>query len=96
MLNASAFPGGQRQADGTSAYTLGRMSFDMFQSPDLLVKIDRVSQPILPIAHTTQYTHDIIAEFTIVDDDMPPHDIPPLSGIVSNLGVCEPNGPLSD
>ncbi len=87
MINAPSFPGGQRQADGSMVYSLGRMSFGMFQPQDLLVQIDHVRQPILPIANTTQYTHDIIAEFTIVKADMPP-----LSGIVKNLGVCEPNG----
>ncbi|MBE9032497.1 fimbrial protein [filamentous cyanobacterium LEGE 11480] len=87
MINAPSFPGGQPQANGQMAYSLGRMSFGMFQPKDLLVQLDRVSQPIEPIANTTQHTHDIIAEFTIVDRHQPT-----VSGVVKNLGICEPNG----
>ena len=48
------------------------------------IAIDRVLQSVLPL-DDTQRTYDIWVEFTIVDEA-----VPPLQGIVRNLGVCEP------
>lgn len=84
LINAPNFPNGTRQEDGRYLYSLGRLSFNMFQPQNLKVAIDRVSQPIQSI-NNTQRTHDIQVKFTIVDDA-----VPPLQGIVQNLGVCQP------
>ena len=86
LINAPNFPDGELQADGRYLYTLGRLAFNMFQPKTLKVAIDRVFQPILPI-DDSQRTHDIWVDFTIADDA-----VPPLKGIVRNLGVCEPYG----
>ncbi|MDJ0705789.1 MAG: PAP/fibrillin family protein [Leptolyngbyaceae cyanobacterium MO_188.B28] len=84
LINAPNFPDGELQADGRHLYTLGRLAFNMFQPKTLKVAIDRVFQPILPI-DDTQRTHDIWVDFTIADDA-----VPPLKGVVRNLGVCQP------
>lgn len=84
MINAPTFPGGQRCEDGTYLYSLGRLAFNMFQPKDLLIKIDRVVQPVLPISNSSQHTHDIRVEFSTVNE------VKQLQGIVTNLGVCEP------
>ena len=84
LINAPNFPDGELQADGRYLYTLGRLAFNMFQPKTLKVAIDRVLQPVLPI-DDPQRTHDIWVDFTIVDDV-----VPPLQGVVRNLGVCEP------
>lgn len=85
LISAPNFPDGEIQADGTYRYSLGRLAFNMFQPATLKVAINRVSQPVWPIAEGPQRTHDIVVEFTIADADYPP-----LTGIVRNLGVCEP------
>jgi hypothetical protein len=85
LISAPSFPDGELREDGTYAYTLGRLAFNMFQPKALKVLIDQVSQPVFPIAGSSQRTHDIVVEFTTLS-----HDFPPLRGIVRNLGVCEP------
>lgn len=84
MINAPTFPGGQRCEDGTYLYSMGRLAFNMFQPKDLLIKIDRVVQPVLPISNSSKRTHDIRVEFSTVNEAKQ------LQGIVTNLGVCEP------
>ena len=84
LTNAPNFPNGERQADGRYVYTLGRLAFNMFQPKHLKVVIDRVSKSIRPRTDSP-WTHDIQVEFTVLEDAMPP-----LQGIVQNLGVCEP------
>jgi len=85
LISAPSFPDGELQEDGTYTYTLGRLAFNMFQPKDLKVVVNQVSQPVFPIAGSSQRTHDIVVEFTALS-----HDFPPLRGIVRNLGVCEP------
>jgi hypothetical protein len=85
LISAPSFPNGERQEDGTYAYTLGRLAFNMFQPKDLKVAINQVSQPVLPIEGSSLRTHDIVVEFTTLS-----HGQPSLQGIVRNLGVCEP------
>ena len=85
LISAPSFPHGERQQDGTYAYTLGRLAFNMFQPKHLQVRINRVSQPIWPIEKTGRCTHDIVVEFQTLSDDFPL-----LTGFVRNLGVCEP------
>jgi hypothetical protein len=87
LISAPSFPDGERRPDGTYCYTLGRLAFNMFQPRDLKVVINRVSQPVLPIAKGKQRSHDIVVEFTTVSKDTPT-----LRGIVRNLGVCQPEG----
>lgn len=84
MINAPTFPGGQRCEDGTYLYSMGRLAFNMFQPKDLLIKIDRVVQPVLPIPNSSQRTHDVRVEFSTVNEANR------LQGIVTNRGVCEP------
>jgi hypothetical protein len=85
LINAPNFPNGERRADGKYVYTLGRLAFNMFQPTSLKLVIDRVLQPVIPIGNGQQRTHDIIVEFTTVDENTPT-----LQGITHNLGVCEP------
>ncbi len=86
LLSAPSFPDGERQADGTYVYTLGRLAFNMFQPQALKVVIQQVSQPVVPIQGTSQHSHDIVVKFHTLGDG-----VPPLEGIVRNLGVCEPD-----
>jgi hypothetical protein len=85
LISAPNFPNGEQRADGKYMYTLGRLAFNMFQPTSLKIVIDRVLQPVVPVGKGQQRTHDIIVEFTTVDED-----IPTLQGIVHNLGICEP------
>lgn len=85
LISAPSFPDGERRADGTYCYTLGRLAFNMFQPADLQVVINQVSQPVLPIGSGEQRSHDIVVEFTTISGSLPS-----LKGIVRNLGVCEP------
>lgn len=85
LISAPIFPGGTQLADGHYSYTLGRLAFNLFQPKDLPVIIEQVFQPVLPIGEGPQSTHDIVVNFTIAS---PP--LPPLEGIVRNLGVCQP------
>lgn len=84
LINAPNFPNGELR-DGKYIYTLGRLAFNMFQPTSLKIAIDRVMQPVIPVGNGKQRTHDIIVEFTTVEENMPQ-----LQGIVRNLGVCEP------
>lgn len=84
LINAPNFPNGELR-DGKYIYTLGRLAFNMFQPTSLKIAIDRVMQPVIPVGNGKQRTHDIIVEFTTIDEN-----IPQLQGIVRNLGVCEP------
>lgn len=84
LINAPNFPNGELR-DGKYIYTLGRLAFNMFQPTSLKIAIDRVMQPVIPVGNGQQRTHDIIVEFTTIDEN-----IPQLQGIVRNLGVCEP------
>lgn len=85
LISAPIFPDGKLRADGTYAYTLGRLAFNMFRPRRLLLVIDQVAQPVWPITGTKQQTHDIVVNFTTLGDTYPA-----TSGIVRNLGVCEP------
>ncbi len=85
LISAPNFPQGEKRQDGKFAYTLGRLAFNMFQPTNLKIVIDRVLQPVLPLGDEEKLTHDIVVEFTTVDDHLPQ-----LKGIVRNLGVCQP------
>lgn len=85
LISAPNFPGGERLANGKFAYTLGRLAFNMFQPTKLKVVIDRVLQPVFLIGNGEQRSHDIVVEFTTANESLPQ-----ISGVVRNLGVCEP------
>ena len=85
LISAPNFPNGEHRADGKYIYTLGRLAFNMFQPTSLKIAIDRVMQPVVPVGKGQQRTHDIIVQFTTVDENTPT-----LQGVVRNLGVCEP------
>lgn len=85
LISAPIFPQGEQLADGKFAYTLGRLAFNMFQPTELKVVIDRVLQPVFLLDNGEQRTHDIVVEFTTIDES-----VPQLSGIVRNLGICQP------
>lgn len=85
LISAPSFPYGEQLADGRFAYTLGRLAFNMFQPTKLKVVIDRVSQPVFLLADGETRNHDIVVEFTTIDDTLPP-----ISGIVRNLATCKP------
>jgi hypothetical protein len=86
LISAPNFPDGELQPDGTYAYTLGRLAFNMFAPQTLKVVIEEVSQPVLPIAGTSQLTHDIVVQFITVGQAGTS-----LRGLVRNLGVCAPS-----
>ncbi|AFY48533.1 PAP_fibrillin [Nostoc sp. PCC 7524] len=85
LISAPNFPGGELLPNGKFAYSLGRLAFNMFQPTGLKLVIDRVLQPVFPVGNGEQRTHDIVVEFTTIDESFPQ-----LSGIVRNLGVCQP------
>ncbi|MBD2664457.1 hypothetical protein B6N60_00813 [Richelia sinica FACHB-800] len=85
LISAPSFPQGEQLADGRFAYTLGRLAFNMFQPTKLRVVIDRVFQPVRYLGQGEQQSHDIVVEFTTIDES-----VPQLRGIVRNLGVCQP------
>ncbi|MBD2457620.1 fimbrial protein [Nostoc sp. FACHB-87] len=85
LISAPNFPGGKRLGNGKFVYTLGRLAFNMFQPTTLKLVIDRVSQPIFLLGNGEQRSHDIVVEFTTVDENYPQ-----ISGVVRNLSVCEP------
>jgi hypothetical protein len=85
LISAPNFPQGEKLQDGKFAYTLGRLAFNMFQPVNLKIVIDRVLQPVFPIDETGKLTHDIVVEFTTIDEHLPQ-----LKGIVRNLGVAQP------
>lgn len=85
LISAPNFPGGEKRQDGRFAYTLGRLAFNMFQPVNLKIVIDRVLQPVLPLDDTEKLTHDIVVEFTTVDEHLSQ-----LKGIVRNLGIARP------
>ncbi|ACK71568.1 conserved hypothetical protein [Gloeothece citriformis PCC 7424] len=86
LISAPNFPGGELTDEGKYSYTLGRLAFNMFQPAQLKLVIDRVCQPVFPVNNGQQKSHDIIVEFTTIDDNFPQ-----LKGIVHNFGICEPS-----
>jgi hypothetical protein len=85
LISAPNFPGGEQLTNGKYAYTLGRLAFNMFQPTALKLVIDRVLQPVLLLGNGEERSHDIIVEFTTIDESFPK-----LAGIVRNQGVCHP------
>ncbi|NEO31833.1 MAG: fimbrial protein [Symploca sp. SIO3C6] len=85
LINAPNFPGGKQLPDGKFTYTLGRLAFNMFQPTQLKLVIDRVLQPVRLLENKQQRSHDIVVEFTTIDESFPK-----LTGIVHNQGVCHP------
>jgi hypothetical protein len=85
LISAPNFPKGEQLADGRFAYTLGRLAFNMFQPTELKVVVDRVLQPVFLLENGEQQTHDIVVEFTTIDES-----VPQLSGIVRNQGISQP------
>jgi hypothetical protein len=83
LISAPNFPNREQRSDGTPVYTLGRLAFNLFQPTQLKLVIDRVLQPVLPIEGGPQRTHDIVVEFTTIDETLPT-----LQGIVHNTGIC--------
>jgi len=86
---APIFPGGERMADGRYAFTLGRIGFNALEPLDLRLVIDRITQPLAPLASSEageagdRYRFDAVVEFTIVDDRGAG-----LRGIVRSLAEC--------
>ena len=85
LINAPNFPGRQPNYKSRCIYSLGRLSFNVFEPSGLLIEIERVTQPILPTVRNNELTHDIIVEFKTID-----RQIPELRGIVKNLAICTP------
>ncbi|WP_013322584.1 PAP/fibrillin family protein [Gloeothece verrucosa] len=85
LISAPNFPGGELLEHGKYSYTLGRLAFNMFQPVKLKLVIDRVLQPVFPVNNGQQRSHDIIVEFTTIEDNLPE-----IKGIVHNFGICEP------
>jgi hypothetical protein len=85
LISAPSFPQGEQLADGKFAYTLGRLAFNMFQPTKLKLVIDRVFQPVRYLGEGEKRSHDIVVEFTTIDES-----VPQLRGVVRNLGICQP------
>ena len=85
LISAPNFPGGEQLANGKYVYTLGRLAFNMFEPTALKLVIDRVLQPVLLLENGEERSHDIIVEFTTIDESLPL-----VAGIVRNQGVCHP------
>ncbi|MDZ7957531.1 MAG: PAP/fibrillin family protein [Aulosira sp. DedQUE10] len=85
LISAPNFPEGEQLVDGSFTYTLGRLAFNMFQPTGLKVAIQRVLQPVFLLKNGTQRSHDIVVEFTTIDES-----VLKLNGIVRNQGVCQP------
>lgn len=85
LISAPSFPQGKKLESGKYAYTLGRLAFNMFEPTDLPLVIDCVQQPVVPLGDGEKRTHDIVVKFTLIDETLPP-----LKGIVRNLGICYP------
>ncbi len=85
LISAPSFPQGEKLPNGKYAYSLGRLSFNMFQPTKLKLVIDCVKQPVVLLDEEEKRSHDIIVEFTVIDSDYPK-----LKGVVHNLGICYP------
>ncbi|BAY23096.1 hypothetical protein NIES2100_28600 [Calothrix sp. NIES-2100] len=85
LISAPNFPDGEQLADGSFAYTLGRVAFEMFQPKELKLSIKRVLQPVFLLGNGEERSHDIIVEFTTIDQSFPQ-----LAGIIRTIGVCSP------
>ena len=85
LISAPNFPGRLEDESNRYVYTLGRLAFNKFQPVNLRVALDRVSQPVFATAKENEYSHDIVVEFQIVEENFPK-----LEGIVKNLAVCSP------
>ena len=83
LISAPNFPDGQKRIDGKYEYTLGRLAFNLFQPTDLKLVIDRVLQPVFPLEEAGKFTHDILVDFTIIDERANN-----LQGVIKNLGWC--------
>jgi len=90
LLSAPNFPDGQQTASGQWQYTLGRLAFDMFRPQDLPVQLTEVFQEIQPLPDGIQHTHNIVVHFQATRAGLPP-----VQGIVRNLGVCQPAAPTA-
>ncbi|MEA5510133.1 PAP/fibrillin family protein [Crocosphaera sp. UHCC 0190] len=85
LISAPSFPQGEKLPNGKYAYTLGRLAFNMFEPTNLKLVIDAVRQPVVLLGEGEKRSHDIVVEFTIIDEYFPS-----LKGVVKNLGVCYP------
>ena len=88
LINAPNFPGRLEDPDYEYVYTLGRLAFNKFEPVNLRVAIERVSQPVFATSNENEYSHDIVVEFKIIDQEFPK-----IQGIVKNLAVCSPITP---
>ena len=75
----------EKFSNGKYAYTLGRLAFNMFELTNLKLVIDSVRKPVVLLGEGEKLSHDIVVEFSIIDELFPP-----LKGIVRNLGICYP------
>jgi hypothetical protein len=87
LISAPSFPGGQPLEDGTIAYTLGRLAFNLFQPSSLKLVLEEVRQPVFPVnnGEQEQRTHDIVVKWRSIEAKYQQ-----IKGIVRNLGVCKP------
>ena len=85
LISAPSFPQGQKLSNGKYAYTLGKLAFNMFQPTNLKLVIDSVKQPVVLLGEKEKRSHDIVIEFSIIDELFPP-----LKGIVRDLAVSSP------
>ena len=84
LISAPNFPGKLEDKSDRYVYTLGRLAFNKFKPVNLRVVLERVSQPVFA-TERDEYSHNIVAEFKIID-----RDFPEIKGIVKNLAVCSP------
>jgi len=61
---------------GSTEYTLGQLSFNMYEPSDMKMRIDRTTQIVAPVNTSTDIrTWDISMKLTCVDDRYPPFKV---------------------
>eukprot|EP00536_Pseudo-nitzschia_multiseries_P012381 jgi/Psemu1/31882/gm1.31882_g len=95
-LSAPPFPGKIENDEGLAQFTLGRLSFNIFQPAKLVCTINSIRNPI--IACTTKdanedfkFTYDILIDITIHTTDGEE-----MEAIMTNKGFCRPSSDVNN
>ncbi|MFW6296405.1 MAG: PAP/fibrillin family protein [Halothece sp.] len=85
LISAPNFSGRIADEEHRYVYTLGRLAFNQFEPINLKIAIEKVFQPVFPTGNENEYSHDIVVNFKIIDENTPN-----LRGVIRNLAVCTP------
>ena len=83
QINAPEYSGGTRDASGAFQYTLGRLSFGIFQPKDLMCTLGPILNPLKESAVAGVIEYEIEIPFSIERDDGPS-----LSAEIINFATC--------